>query len=83
MTKHAVMALGHGLRQVGWEYGLRTTILCPGFVDTDMARGITDFPSEEMTRPADVARLVELALNLPNSAALSEVTVNCQLDERF
>lgn len=83
ITKHAAVALGHGLRQAGWESGIRTTILCPGFVDTDMAREITDFPSEHMTRPIDVARLVELSLDLPNSAALTELTVNCQIEEQY
>lgn len=83
MTKHAVVALGHGIRQAGWEDGIRATSICPGFVDTDMARAITDHPAEQMTRPDDVAKLVELALEMPNSAVIAELAVNCLLEEQY
>jgi len=83
MTKHAAVALAHGVRQVGWDDGIRATAVCPGFVNTDMARAITDFPSEDMTRPDDVARIVQLALDLPNSASMAEIAVNCSREGSF
>lgn len=83
ISKHAAIALAHGIRQKGWDDGIRATAICPGFVDTDMARAITDFPPEAMTQPDDVARLVQLALDLPDTASVAELCVNCQPEEFF
>lgn len=83
MTKHAAVALGHGVRQVGHAIGIRATVLCPGFVDTDMARAITDYPPDRMTRPADVAAAARLALDLPDTAALATLPISCQLEELY
>lgn len=83
MTKFAAVALAHGLRHAGWEHGVRATAICPGFVATDMARAITDTPEEEMTQPAEIARLVELALDLPNTASVPEIAVNSRVDGRY
>jgi NAD(P)-dependent dehydrogenase (short-subunit alcohol dehydrogenase family) len=76
MTKFAAVALTHALRHAGWEAGIRATAICPGFVATDMAAALTDMDPAAMTQPADVARLVETALNLPNNASLAEIAVN-------
>lgn len=83
MTKHAAVALVHGVRQAGWTSGVRATAVCPGFVATDMARAITNFPEEKMTRPEDVANLVALALAAPNEASVAELHVNCNLEESY
>ena len=32
MSKHAVVALTHAVRRLGWEHGIRATALCPGSV---------------------------------------------------
>ncbi len=83
MTKFAAVALAHGLRHAGWEHGVRATAICPGFVNTEMAAAITDTPAETMTQPEDIARLVELALDLPNTASVPEIAVNARLEGRF
>ncbi len=83
VTKFAAVALGHGIRQCGWEAGIRSTVLCPGFVATDMARGLTTLSDSAMTQPADLARLVSLVLDLPNTASLAELSVNALLEESF
>lgn len=83
MTKHAATALCHGVRQAGWELGIRATAICPGYVDTDMARAITNFPPERMTQTDEVARLVELALDLPATASVAEMAVSCQPEELY
>ena len=48
-----------------------------------MARAITNFPEEKMTRPEDVANLVALALAAPNEASVAELHVNCNLEESY
>lgn len=83
MSKHAAIALTHGIRQAGWDDGIRATAICPGFVNTDMARAITDFPPEGMTPPEAVARMVQLALDVPNSASIAEMAVNCTAEGAF
>jgi NAD(P)-dependent dehydrogenase (short-subunit alcohol dehydrogenase family) len=80
MSKHAVVALTHGVRRLGWEHGIRATALCPGYVDTDLTAQVQDLPHEEMTRPEDLARIVALVLQLPHNAALAEVLVNCRYE---
>jgi NAD(P)-dependent dehydrogenase (short-subunit alcohol dehydrogenase family) len=80
MSKHAVVALTHAVRRAGWEHGIRATAVCPGFVETDMTAHVTDLPREEMTDPADIARLVATVVALPNNAAVAELLVNCRYE---
>src|ERR1700761_5317708 len=42
ISKHALIALNHAVRRAGWNDGIRSTAICPGFVNTDMAAGIAD-----------------------------------------
>ncbi|MFC0269481.1 SDR family NAD(P)-dependent oxidoreductase [Kushneria aurantia] len=82
MSKFAALALTHALRQEGWDDGIRATALCPGMVATDMGKraGGGDTAPEQMTQPEDLARLVAMALELPNTASLAELNVNASLD---
>jgi NAD(P)-dependent dehydrogenase (short-subunit alcohol dehydrogenase family) len=80
MTKFAALGLTHALRHAGWDQGIRATAICPGFVATDMATAITDVDPAVMTQPEDVARLVELALDLPNTASVPEIAVNRMIE---
>lgn len=83
LSKFAALALGHGIRHCGWEQGIRSTVLCPGFVATDMAMGLTSIPPEAMTQPEDLARIVGLLLDLPNTASVAELAVNALWEESF
>jgi NAD(P)-dependent dehydrogenase (short-subunit alcohol dehydrogenase family) len=83
MTKFAATGLAHGLRHAGWDRGIRATAICPGFVATDMARAVTDTDPGTMTQPEEVARLVELALDLPNNASVAEIGVNWRVEGRL
>jgi NADP-dependent 3-hydroxy acid dehydrogenase YdfG len=81
MTKHAVMALTHGTRRIGWDHGVRATSICPSFVATDLTDGVTKISREEMIDPEDFAEIAALALALPNTAAMAEMLVNCRLED--
>lgn len=83
MSKFAAVALAHGIRQAGWDLGIRATAVCPGFVATDMARSITDRADAQMTDPDDLARIIAVLLDLPNEASVAEFTINCQLEEHY
>src|SRR5437764_2762661 len=80
MSKHAVVALTHAVRRIGWEHGIRATALCPGFVDTDLVAHVTDVPHDQMIDPADLAKLVATVVALPNTAAVAELLVNCRYE---
>lgn len=80
MTKFAVVALTHGIRREGRDVGIRATVICPGYVATDMTVGETEIARHEMTQPEDLAMLVETLLRLPNNAAVSELLVHCQYE---
>jgi NAD(P)-dependent dehydrogenase (short-subunit alcohol dehydrogenase family) len=81
MSKFAVMALTQEVRRQGWDHGIRATALCPGFVDTDMTAHVTTHPRERMSRPEDLAVLVEAVLRLPNTATVAELLVNCRHED--
>ncbi len=83
MSKHAVIALTHAVRRAGWDDGVRATAICPGFVNTEMAAGIADLAPEAMTQPDDVARLVANTIDMPNSASVAEILVNCRHEDMF
>lgn len=83
LSKFAAVALAHGIRQAGFDHGVRATAVCPGFVATDMASALTDRPVDLMTQPGDLARIIAMLLTLPNSASVAEFAVNCQLEEFF
>src|SRR5512135_131413 len=81
-TKHAVRALSEGLRQEVKPYNLRTTIISPGAVATELADSISEPDiSENMHRfyeetavPADsFARAVAFAISQPEDLDINEI----------
>ena len=83
MTKHALIALSHGTRRIGWDDGIRVTTLCPSFVRTDLTSSVTKVDPEYMIQADDLAELAATALHLPNTAAVPELLVNCRLEDQY
>ena len=81
-TKHAVRVISEGLRQEVKPYNIRTTIISPGAVATelphsatepDVARSLQSF-YEEYAIPADsFARAVAYAINEPDDVDVNEI----------
>ena len=80
MSKFALMSLCQTMRNEGWENGIRVTAICPGWVNTDMAKEINHFPKNEMTQVNDIANICSNLLDLPNSSVTFEISLNCQLE---
>ncbi len=80
MSKFALMSLCQTMRNEGWEKGIRVTAICPGWVNTDMAKEINHFPKKEMTQKNDIASICSNLLELPNSSVPFEIALNCQLE---
>jgi NAD(P)-dependent dehydrogenase (short-subunit alcohol dehydrogenase family) len=75
MTKFALVALTHAIRQEGWEHGIRATAFCPSIIDTDMAAGL-GLPRDQLLSPQTAADLISMLLALPNTASIAELPVN-------
>jgi NADP-dependent 3-hydroxy acid dehydrogenase YdfG len=81
-TKHAVRALSEGLRQEVTPYNIRTTIISPGAVVTELPNTITDPEAAarvnqlyaEVGLPADAfARAVAFAISQPDEVDINEI----------
>jgi NADP-dependent 3-hydroxy acid dehydrogenase YdfG len=81
-TKHAVRVISEGLRQEVKPYNIRTTIISPGAVDTELPDTITE-PDvaatmrkmyDEIAIPADsFARAVAYAMSQPDDVDINEI----------
>lgn len=81
-TKHAVRALSEGLRQEVKPYNIRTTVISPGAVATELPNSVTDPAAAERIRkfyaevavPADAfARAVAYAMSQPDDVDINEI----------
>ncbi len=80
-SKFALMGLCETARNEGWADGIRVTTLCPGWVNTDMAKRITEIEADKMTQPEDIAEICSSILKLPNSSVPFEIKLNCLLEK--
>ena len=80
-TKHAVRVISEGLRQEVKPYGIRSTIISPGAVATELPESITEPDVAERIRklyeiaiPADpFARAVAFAISQPEDVDINEI----------
>jgi len=81
-TKHAVRALSEGLRQEVKPYNIRTTVISPGAVATELPNSVTDPDTaarihqfyKEVAIPADsFARAVVFAMSQPDDVDINEI----------
>lgn len=82
ISKFALMGLAQGLRQCGRDNRVRTTAICPSFVATDMAAGVVQDMSE-LTRPEDIAAIVETVLGLPPTASVADIPVHWSVEDCY
>jgi len=81
-TKHAVRALSEGLRQEVKPYNIRTTVISPGAIATELPNSVTE-PDvaenfrkfyEELAIPAEsFARAVAFAISQPEDVDVNEI----------
>jgi NADP-dependent 3-hydroxy acid dehydrogenase YdfG len=81
-TKHAVRAMSEGLRQETKPWNIRTTIVSPGAVDSelkgsvsepDIARGMHDFYQANAIPAESFARAVAFAIDQPDDMDVNEI----------
>jgi NADP-dependent 3-hydroxy acid dehydrogenase YdfG len=81
-TKHAVRALSEGLRQEVKPYNIRTTVISPGAVATELPNSVSDpdagarlrkFYAEVAIPAASFARAVAFAISQPEEVDVNEI----------
>ena len=81
-TKYAVRALTEGLRMEVKPYNIRTTIVCPGAVKTELLEHITEADIQRTNKeyvgavgisPDSFARVVAFAISQPEDVDINEV----------
>jgi NAD(P)-dependent dehydrogenase (short-subunit alcohol dehydrogenase family) len=73
-TKAAVIAYTQAMNKELNGEGIKSTALCPGFVDTDMTEFVKgSVPAEEMIRPEDIGAAVRFLLGLSPATVIPEI----------
>ena len=81
-TKHAVRVISEGLRMEVKPYNIRTTVISPGALDTELVDRITESDiregvrkmMDEMALPAETfARIVAFAMSQPEEVDVNEI----------
>ena len=81
-TKHAVRVISEGLRQEVKPFGIRTTVISPGAVDTELPDTITEpdvaermkkFYAEQAISADSFARAVIFAISQPDDMDVNEI----------
>ncbi|MEK3685039.1 SDR family oxidoreductase [Paenibacillus sp. FSL R10-2736] len=85
-TKFAVRAIMEGLRQEERENNIRSTIISPGMVDTELYTTVNDPATSKWIqenakipgvglKPSDIAEAVAYAISTPDTVAVSEIMI--------
>ncbi|WP_272870773.1 MULTISPECIES: SDR family NAD(P)-dependent oxidoreductase [Rhizobium/Agrobacterium group] len=77
MTKHALSGLTKTAQHVGWESGVRTMEICPGYVATKMSAWTDEIEDDGKIQPEHIAELVRQAIERPNNAFVPKIEVLC------
>jgi NADP-dependent 3-hydroxy acid dehydrogenase YdfG len=81
-TKTAVRVLSEGLRQEVKPYNIRTTVISPGAIATelaesitepDIAAGVTQYMRDVALPAASFARVVAFAIDQPEDMDINEI----------
>ena len=79
-SKFALMSLCQTMKNKGWDENIRLTAICPSWVNTKMAQGISTFEKSNMSQPEDIAEICSTILKLPKQSVPFEISLNCNLE---
>ncbi len=75
-AKHGVVGFTEAMNAELSGEGIKSCVLCPGFVDTDLADYTQNpVPAEEMIRPLDVAESARALLRLSPNCVIPEIVM--------
>ncbi len=76
-SKHAVIGYSQSVFEDVREAGVKVTVICPGFVNTDMVDG-RGLIMERMIQPADIARAALFVARFPGTGCPTEIVIRPQ-----
>ena len=76
-SKFGLVGLNEALFNELAEYGIKTTAICPGFVDTDMAANIPLSKTDKIPVD-DISKTIQFLLELSPSSCVKEVMIECR-----
>lgn len=79
-SKFALMGLCQTIRNNGWNKNIRTTVICPSWVNTEMAKDVKSIQKENMTQPEDISEYCSMILKMPRQSVPFEISINCNLE---
>jgi len=73
-TKHGVVGFTEAMNKELGGDGIKSTALCPAFVDTPMTDWVKDHvPAEKMIRPEDISESVRYLLKTSPACVIPEI----------
>ncbi len=82
-TKHGLVGLTQSMNRELGPTGVKSTALCPAWVDTAMTEYVkADVPAEKLMRPEDCAELARALLRVSDSCIVPEVMM-VRAEDRF
>jgi len=75
-SKFGLVGLSESLYKELSSYGVKVTAICPGWVDTEMAK-VSNLHSEEMISPKDILNTVRWLMSLSPAAIVKELVIGC------
>ena len=80
-TKHAVRVISEGLRQEVKPYNIRTTVISPGAIATELPNSVTEPDNAEGVKtsiktsraPPNVAQAAAYAMSQPEAVDINEI----------
>ncbi|WP_077602961.1 SDR family oxidoreductase [Oceanobacillus sojae] len=91
-TKFAVKAITEGLRQEECENNIRTTIISPGAVQSEITNGITHEETKDAVKgmvskvwlqPESIAKAIAYSVNEPDEVSTNEIIVRPAIQKAF
>ncbi|MDP6942536.1 MAG: SDR family NAD(P)-dependent oxidoreductase [Myxococcota bacterium] len=76
-SKHAVMGYSEAVFEDVREAGVKVTVICPGFVNTEMVAG-RGLIAERMIQPADIAAAALFVARFPTTGCPTEIVIRPQ-----
>jgi NAD(P)-dependent dehydrogenase (short-subunit alcohol dehydrogenase family) len=74
-TKHGVVGFTDSMNRELYADGIRSTVLCPGFVDTPLSDyAKVHIPAEEMITVGDLGEAMRLLLRISSACVIPEIT---------
>jgi short-subunit dehydrogenase len=75
VSKYGFLAASHAMMHAAKKDGVRVTALCPGWVNTDMAKNASHLSPENMIQPQTIADIVMMLLKFPNTVIIPELVL--------